>query len=164
MVASYEASQRLFNSGITVETVMIWNTASDPPSLHNKTSTGGITRYIPAPDLNELWELLPDGTTLTITRRGNGASDRHCKAMFIQYKNEATIFFINPSDGIIDLLVWLKKKENEPKEKADKLIKRLIDSYCDVESDPDSQLETKTYLNAREEVRNLLIKALEEKK
>ena len=117
MVASYEASQRLFNSGITVETVMIWNTASDPPSLHNKTSTGGITRYIPAPDLNELWELLPDGTTLTITSgrfRCRGKSGP--KAMFIQYKNEATIFFINPSDGIIDLLVKLKKKENEPKE------------------------------------------------
>jgi hypothetical protein len=154
MVASYEASQRLFNSGITVKTEKTWDVSTTPPTI----CYGEGKRYIPAPNLIELWNLIPKGTSIHV---GEG----EC---YIQYKPhdhcECNIITSNPSDGICDLLVWLKKKENEPTEKADKLIKRLIDSYCDVESDPESNLETKVYLNAREEVKNLLIKALEVKK
>lgn len=149
MIASYEASQRLLNAGITVKTEKTWDVSTTPPAI----CYGAGKRYIPAPDIKELWGLIPEWTAIHF-----GKGECH-----IQWKDECSIITSHPSDGICDLLVWLKKKENEPKEKADKLIKRLIDSYCDVESDPESTLETKVYLNVREEVKNLLIKALEVK-
>lgn len=152
LYASIDASRSLINSGVTLKTKMIWDIdKSEILSIANAETR----RYVPAPDLGEIWQEVPVGMTLIKRAEGVGI---FFKTRFGSYEPELAASAI---DGLIYALIWYRRNTDH-KRKAEVMVKRLIDSYCDVESDPDSQLESKTYLDVRKEVIDLLEKALKE--
>ena len=107
--ASLEASQRLVDEGIMLDTDSYWaiylgNThlASlvNNDSIHNKDLLSECKKYIPAPTMAEIWRELPEGT---ISMKAN---DR-------LYCYKGVVHSINPTDSLIDLLILIKKDERK---------------------------------------------------
>jgi len=102
--ASLEASQRLINAGIVLETENVW-------SLNVKWKLGRrdwvehmetCFDIISAPSMAEVWRELPEQV---IVYHGNTLTEA--------YNTQKTISFVNknPTDALIDLLIWVKKPE-----------------------------------------------------
>ena len=139
--ASREASQRLVDVGIVLETDFYWyvynedmcrsliaaDKAIPAPYLVNRASVrtriGSIpTAYVPAPSMAEVWRELPEYVEykkddrplieyLRIDKNGDGS----LSCGYGQY-SEMTIND-NPTDALIDLLIWVRKEaEHDCKE------------------------------------------------
>jgi hypothetical protein len=98
--ASLEASKRLVDAGIVLETEYYWiRVANSPMTLHN--NIHGADDYYPAPSMAEVLKELPNNTAFLknkIYYASTGGKDNAYKE-FIS---------TNPTDALIDLLVWLK--------------------------------------------------------
>lgn len=103
--ASVEASKKLVDTGIMLETEAVWRKKRDKTGyyltwkkLYHRTSD------IPAPTMAEVWRELPEETV--------------CKKQYDETKctNVSTydlkVFFnSNPTDALIDLLIWVRKEK-----------------------------------------------------
>jgi len=120
--ASSEASKRLVDAGIVLETDFYWYVYNEDicrsliaagkvmPAHYLTTresvraGTGLIpTNYIPAPSMAEVWRELPQGTRL---QKGEEAYYVWIGGEW----DESLQCDINPTDALIDLLIWVRKE------------------------------------------------------
>jgi len=128
--ASLEASKKLVDNGIVLETDYYWATYSESTlqsirdagkvyprpylvtkeSIHEKHRTGH--GYYPAPCFTDVWRELPDGilvngswAVLFITKHGNEFA---LVGYHIEHHVIISFARANPTDALIDLLIWLK--------------------------------------------------------
>jgi hypothetical protein len=100
--ATLEASQRLYEKGIVLETEQTWVyyvISGWELMSREKNKSSAI---LPAPSMAEVWRELPDGTE--IFKQGNDNIG--------WYSNGRTID-ANPTDTLIDLLIWITEKRKE---------------------------------------------------
>lgn len=125
-----EASQRLVAAGIVLETDFYWFAYNDntlrslrdagkaipQPYLITKESVGNCntrTSYVPAPSMAEVWRELPEGSTLY----NSGDIARAYMAnpkLSGSYKANT-----NPTDALIDLLIWVRKEAEDADKRLD---------------------------------------------
>jgi hypothetical protein len=120
--ASLEASQRLHAKGIVLETEVYW-ARKYPLGPYELCSLGVDVMYdeaYPAAQFAEVWRELPEmigGTGqkfyLTIQRLGGfteaGYESAHHDGVVKSYENA------NPTDALIDLLIWVEQRKEEGK-------------------------------------------------
>ena len=103
--ASFEASKRLVDAGIVLETESCWRYGLDDKwSLVSvdwaTTMMSNTLKVIPAPSMAEVWRELPHGSWIHTGSQGNEAwFDEKC------FRND------NPTDALIDLLIWVLKEK-----------------------------------------------------
>ncbi len=110
---SVEACQRLFKAGIAPETDFYWARGNNGWYLRSyEYYEREVLESIPAPSMAEVWRELPEGievngswAPLFVNKIGCGASvgyriEHH---IIIHFSNE------NPTDALIDLLIWVRK-------------------------------------------------------
>lgn len=104
--ASLEASKRLQDAGIVLETEVYWRIPFDvtvPPHLVLKKDHlecfGICADFIPAPSMAEVWRELPGGTVLY--------QDKITRAAYGNW----TIDNANPTDALIDLMIWVTQQK-----------------------------------------------------
>ena len=109
--ASFEASKKLYNTGIILETDAAWFLSPDNSPL---LSYKGLQCYpyinIPAPCFTEVWRELQDklpGNQKTLEYGEKSGGDMLiCSEMYAgKFKSE------NPTDALIELLLWLGGKQ-----------------------------------------------------
>ena len=99
--ATLPASKRLVDAGIVLETEAAWVESSENGyELQLTDSFYGSS--IPAPCMAEVWRELPDGITI---KKWDG------KLLIID--DDGTNFNINPTDALIDLLIWVRKEAHK---------------------------------------------------
>jgi len=110
--ASLEASQRLYEAGIVLETDFYWFSDFDgSPFLapSDEECCNGIRLIFPAPSMAEVWRELPEGITLDKSNdRENTAS-----CLDLQFNGDIDFKYFsdrNPADALIDLLIWVRKE------------------------------------------------------
>lgn len=95
----WKQAKRLAEEGIVLETNMMWEAVigNDHKQYYVLKEHFGD---IPAPSMAEVWRKLPEGAR--IRRLGNGS---------VAGTNDAKIPEIqtNPTDALIDLLIWVRK-------------------------------------------------------
>lgn len=111
--ASLEASKRLVEAGIVLETDCVWakmfpmKEESDwkvfTQAEFNKHFYDFDT-YFPSPSMTEVWRELPEGTRL---QKGIAATYAWSRGSW----DETITSYTNPADAIIDLLIHLRGKE-----------------------------------------------------
>lgn len=108
--ASLEASKRLVDAGIVLETDVMWAEGSSGWFL---CTVSDLAEYfenanaIPAPCMAEVWRELPEGSTLY----NSGDIARAYMAnpkLSGSYKTNT-----NPTDALIDLLIWVRKEAKD---------------------------------------------------
>ena len=129
--ASLEASKRLVNAGIVLETDAVWIYARHIPlkgadriwKLFDRRSLMAIevteqrpSALIPAPSMAEVWRELSSFITrewdfankliLTIKKMPFGITD-----CYYGDTTEKLCSNINPTDALIDLLIWVRKEK-----------------------------------------------------
>ena len=106
--ASLEASQRLVEAGIVMETEHYWMhyiKESYLTHFHCEKTEYPFFKT-PAPSMAEVWRELPEGTTLQKWALGYQA---WIAPDYEKYHSQNT----NPTDALIDLLVWIKGHKGE---------------------------------------------------
>lgn len=105
--ASLEASKRLHDAGIVMETEAIWFPKGDNFNLYPCwVGKESYKEHIPAPTMAELWRELPEHTMLWKHKEVSGA--------FIDYPQSAYEYRqTNPADALIELLIWVRKEGKE---------------------------------------------------
>jgi hypothetical protein len=110
--ASFESSKRLYEAGIVLETEKTWFFSNTGWEMVGRYAAHHVTRhYLPAPSMAEVWRELPEEYCKNATDPvrykvfmssqvgyHSGGKDG---GIWIPYKG-------NPTDALIDLLVWLK--------------------------------------------------------
>ena len=97
-VASFEASKKLHDTGIVLKTEKFWIKTIDGLELFNDDDEGAI----PAPSMAEVWRELPEWTECK-----KQAVETKCVLMT---KDNIKVFFSeNPTDALIDLLIFVRK-------------------------------------------------------
>ena len=98
--ASLEASKKLVDNGIVLETAFYWWVEKKKvylkKDIYYQSGSRGCT-LIPAPCFTEVWRELPEGIEL--------AKLHTCNAVFYEGKRFASD---NPTEAIIELLIWVK--------------------------------------------------------
>lgn len=103
--ASLPASQRLQSSGIVLETEAVWRKKRDKTGYYlSRKALYHRTSDIPAPSMAEVWRELPEGTTISKDNTHSGA--------FVVGKSKHDHQAPNPTDALIDLLIWQRKEAN----------------------------------------------------
>jgi hypothetical protein len=113
-----EAAQRLVDAGIVLETEAIWvkwyfgsSTVYDRDPYEWRLMYKGLSESdcgsIPAPSMAEVWRELPAGTTLY---RGNDLSEAF---IYPPFRSKISKIDANPTDALIDLLIWVKAQKEE---------------------------------------------------
>jgi hypothetical protein len=110
--ATLEAAQRLVDAGIVLETDLYW--ARRSTIMDRELVPLGHLMYgdhIPAPSMAEVWRELPESVMwrkqwrhLTVEKIGDVTSAYY-------RTNGIPSNEVNPTDSLIDLLIWVKKKE-----------------------------------------------------
>jgi len=107
--ASLEASKRLVEAGIAVETDCYWWIGPHTKKLIDyKPSESELSQYVngvniyPAPSMAEVWRELPEDTII--------GKDKTYTGSFIIGKTIHDHRSTNPTDALIDLLIWLKQE------------------------------------------------------
>ena len=103
--ASLEASKRLFSSGIVLKTEASWDWNGREYVL---SPAGTLLPGFPAPSMAEAWRELPDEEASHVRKVFNG------KTIISKHKGSRVIeeiVYINPTDALIDLLIWVRKQE-----------------------------------------------------
>ncbi len=111
--ASFKASKKLHDAGIILETDFIYN--SDGKLLYSPL----VERRdgdIPAPSMAEVWRELPDGKELAENKGCTYASIEYGEGKYKEFSS-----MDNPTDSLIDLLIWVKEQNRE------RIVKKLID-------------------------------------
>ena len=97
--ASLEASKRLHDAGIILETDAVWEGKEGQTRLNLKAN---CPDGFPAPSMAEVWRELPDSTC--INKDGDYTKCWVDSNMSLKvFQNE------NPADALIDLLIWKEK-------------------------------------------------------
>jgi len=115
--ASLEASKRLVDNGIVLETEVAWFPMPNgwellPPDVFKHTSCS-----VPAPSMAEVWRELPetiDEYDLTCEKIFNGgiqAGYTTCDVSGLRWR--VLLNAANPTDALIDLLIWVKEASHE---------------------------------------------------
>ncbi len=97
--ASPEASKRLADAGIVLETEAVWYKFPDTDWKLGRIGYE-IDKYsihIPAPSMAEVWRELPTGTRMI---KGNDTYE-----VWLTEKPLASCINVNPTDALIDLLI-----------------------------------------------------------
>lgn len=101
--ASLEASKKLHDAGIILETDYKWFCRNNTWKLVDICYYLPLgAPHIPAPCFTEVWRELPDGITI---KKWDG------KLVIID--DDGTNFNLNPTDALIDLLIWLRGEGND---------------------------------------------------
>lgn len=117
-----EASQRLVAAGISLETDYLWCETNRGWRLHPK-SKAGMYRWkatIPAPSMGELWRELP-GELWWENRwllKHLYQDQVFTYAEYCGYEDHALAKQCqntNPTDALIDLLIWVRKEADNGK-------------------------------------------------
>jgi hypothetical protein len=120
--ATLEASQRLHAKGIVLETEKCWiQMASGKYSLVNtRKPTQKWFRHedVPAPSMAEVWRELPGeiglNYTLDVTKIGKETQALYSKIDgFDNYCTKGSSCNTNPTDALIDLLIWVMGQRKE---------------------------------------------------
>ena len=99
-VGSLEACQRLVDAGIELETEAYWIRVANSPMMLVD-NRHGADEYYPAPSMAEVWRELPEWTECK-----KQAVETKCVLMT---KGNIKVFFSeNPTDALIDLLIYIK--------------------------------------------------------
>ena len=114
--ATLEASKRLSDAGIVLETEVVWATDGLDWVLMSRDRCGSWMQGIPAPSMAEVWMELP----ATIPDRGLYAPMKLRKAgdgkTWGSYFRDGSQIIdsikadINPTDALINLLIWVRKE------------------------------------------------------
>ena len=101
--ASLEACQRLVDAGIVLETEKVWFFNTTGWELVDRYDKHKVNKhYLPAPSMAEVWRELPDSTC--VNKDGD-----HTKC-WIDSKTSLKVFqSTNPTDALIDLLIFVRK-------------------------------------------------------
>jgi hypothetical protein len=100
--ASLEASKKLHDAGIILETETVWRKARLGHRYLTRKALYHRTTDIPAPSMAEVWRELPDSTC--INKDGDYTKCWVDSNMSLKvFQNE------NPADALIDLLIWKEK-------------------------------------------------------
>ena len=125
--ASLEASKRLAEKGIVLETDAFWRNL--PVDAHCRDSVyewnlgfdrinGCYEKSIPAPSMAEVWRELP-GSIWIDNRSCHLEVEKYSAGLVCHYINEGLgitsgrISNNNPTDALIDLLIWVKKNQHD---------------------------------------------------
>jgi len=114
--ASLEASKRLHDAGIVLETDAVW--ARDENGWYLRSSFENTDREVlescPAPSMTEVWRELPAtvpdrGLSMKLRKAGDG------KTWGSYFRDGSQIIDsikadTNPTDALIDLLIWVRKE------------------------------------------------------
>jgi hypothetical protein len=117
-----EVSQRLYEKGIVLETEKVWALNEWPVTIDSHVIYKeewrlidrpmiGYKKQIPAPSMAEVWRELPDHldsplSDLVITKDSMGITTCFYK---VGHECEST----NPTDALIDLLIWVVEQRKE---------------------------------------------------
>ena len=106
---SLEACQRLYAAGIVPETEVWWrlsrsghNASLTRVNKHTDCHCEDLRRYIPAPSMAEAWRRLP---AMSVIGKDYG------EVTYVAFKKDYKISNANPTDALIDLLIWWKQTE-----------------------------------------------------
>lgn len=100
--ASLEASQRLHDAGIVLDTEVVWCGYR----LQYEWEGTNDKRTIPAPSMAEVWRELPE---LTKLQKGLTATYAWMKGTW----DVSLQSYDNPTDALIDLLIWVRKEAGD---------------------------------------------------
>jgi hypothetical protein len=110
--ASLEASKRLAEAGIVLETEVAWFPMPNgwellPPDVFKHTSCS-----VPAPSMAEVWRELPEWSYFT---KYNGHYQAWSEwTTFVGHGNSYPVKEnTNPTDALIDLLIWVRKEARD---------------------------------------------------
>ena len=108
------ACQRLAEAGIVLETEKVWHLNGDKETYSLQTrgsSPSLLVRWgdFPAPSMAEVWRELPDDCFVQML------SDGITVAGFVDGETEHSNENTNPTDALIDLLIWVKGQGKEKK-------------------------------------------------
>ena len=123
--ASLEASKRLVEAGIVLETDAVWYVNGAGWQLSNRDWVAGVITYfemISAPSMAEVWRELPEGfkyegewAYLCVTK-----SRKRDNTTYASYylPNDAAVcgskkHSTNPTDALIDLLIWVRQEATD---------------------------------------------------
>ena len=100
---SLEAAQRLVGAGIVLETEKVWFFSTTGWELVDRYDKHKVNKhYFPAPSMAEVWRELPEWTECK-----KQAVETKCVLMT---KDNIKVFFSeNPTDALIDLLIFVRK-------------------------------------------------------
>ena len=124
--ASLEASKRLHDAGIVLKTESCQRYGLDDKwSLVSvdwaTTMMSNTLKVIPAPSMVEVWRELPEcitkGGTIQYLEMGKTGSKTYAAYDFA----DDYILFDNPTDALIDLLIWVKEQNK------DRIVNKLLD-------------------------------------
>lgn len=121
--ASLEASKRLVEAGIVLETEMSWGcqTGTGTPiwklqlkNCHFLHCEGEDYPEYPAPCFTEVWRELPDGIVVNgsyaeLYFMKNEHEVNYC-GYSVEYHVVSEVKANNPTDALIDLLIWVRKE------------------------------------------------------
>lgn len=113
--ASLKASRRLIDAEIVLETDLFWvvyagKTIPQPYLVDRKSFNQSSWCVIPAPSMAEVWRMLPECVSLIAYLRIDKNSDGSLSCGYSQYSEMTSN--INPTDALIDLLIWVRKEVN----------------------------------------------------
>ena len=119
--ASLEASKRLVEAGIVLETEAIWRKNRDrrvePGYYLTRKALYHRKTDIPAPSMAEVWRELPeliDEYDLTCEKIFNGGMQAGYTTYDVSgLRWKVLLNNTNPTDALIDLLIW-QRKEGQP--------------------------------------------------
>lgn len=109
--ASLEASQRLVDAGIVLETETVWFFSTTGWELVQRYAQHPVNRhYCPAPSMAEAWRELPERVNnMTLKVRKSGDNTEVCYDSHGPYVLKVNTNF---ADALIDLLIWVRKEGN----------------------------------------------------
>ena len=107
--ASLEASKRLHDAGIVLETDAVW--ARDENGWYLRSSFENTDREVlescPAPSMAEVWRELPEASAYLHTNRETEAWLEDEGDIVPKSESFANI---NPADALIELLIWARRR------------------------------------------------------
>ncbi|MFA5355278.1 MAG: hypothetical protein WC302_00870 [Candidatus Paceibacterota bacterium] len=112
--ASLEASKRLFDAGIALETEAIHRVYANGSSrlMMKDISACSWEGDIPAPSMAEVWRELPECyyTTASQSELHFNMTKTHCG--YTGEKGDGFMIpYTNHTDALIDLLIWIRKEK-----------------------------------------------------
>ena len=113
--ASLDASKKLHDAGIVLKTEAYWIRVANSPMMLVD-NRHGADEYYPAPSMAEVWRELPDGKELAENKGCTYASIEYGEGKYKEFSS-----MDNPTDSLIDLLIWVKEQNRE------RIVKKLID-------------------------------------
>jgi hypothetical protein len=129
--ATLEACQRLVDAEIVLETDFYWSECYYYEARHTAKKWEIVTeqekeewqqevptdKYIPAPSMAEVWRELPE--KMKLFRKKKALHFEKWKGeSYASYENGLLCKNINPTDALIDLLIWVKAQKEGKDEEA----------------------------------------------